>query len=110
VVGEGLLKGRQEVFRLDLVEGRRLMRRFPALQKRVLLRSWKHRGLQDFYHREYIRLVGLNLGVSLAREAAFLGLLRLIERHFSERLPPKTRTNPCPHKPPKPPPARSPGQ
>jgi hypothetical protein len=35
VIDEGLLEGRKEMFRRDLVEGRRLKRRLPRLQQRV---------------------------------------------------------------------------
>jgi hypothetical protein len=46
VVGKGLLECREEVLRLDLVKGRRLVRRLPGLEQRVGIGLGKHLGLR----------------------------------------------------------------
>ena len=48
VIDEGLLEGRKEMLRRDLVEGRRLKRRLPRLQQRVGRRLRGGRILQGF--------------------------------------------------------------
>jgi hypothetical protein len=82
VIGEGLLEGGQEMFRLDLGEGRRLERRLPRLQKRVCLSRRGGRRLLVFRHLNS-RFGARSVEESISRGGPFLGLLRLIGRAFS---------------------------
>ena len=92
MVGEGLLEGRQEVLRLDLGERRRLERRLPRLEQRICSGFRSGCRLAGFLTSQYPVFCLENMRQSISRDAAFLGLLRLIEGAFSERLRPSNRT------------------
>ena len=80
VVGEGLLEGRKEMLGRDLGERRRLERRLPRLQQRVVGRCDERPLCSRFLTSANSRLRPdmIELPKSISRDGAFLGLLRLI--------------------------------
>ena len=57
VIGEGLLEGREEMFRRDFGEWRGLERRLPGLQQRVGLGLRSGRHFRGFRHHNFPFLV-----------------------------------------------------
>ena len=112
MVGEGLLEGRQEVLRRDLVEGRRLERRLPRPSAAGCPASGGGRWFARFLTSQVPFLcLEFDAAHAIARDGAFLGLLRLIVAAFSERLRPSKQD--LVHEPTarlRPPPARSSGR